>query len=170
MADKTTMPVQRDGRSLRRWDPFEMLEELQEELGRFWGEARPSATRPSLWTWRRPAATATTWAPRMDVFEKNGNLIVKAEIPGMKPEDIEVTLDEGDMIIRGERKAESEVKEESYYRMERSYGSFYRRLPLPAGIKPEHISATYANGVLEITIPKPIEQKPEPKKISVASK
>ena len=75
----------------------------------------------------------------MDIFEKDGALMVKAELPGVKKEEVTITLDDGDLVVRGERKAESEVKEEDYYRMERSYGSFYRRMPLPFEAKAEEI-------------------------------
>jgi HSP20 family protein len=103
----------------------------------------------------------------MDVFEQNGNLVVKAELPGVAKDDIHVTYDRGDLEIRGEKKAESEVKEENYYRSERSYGSFYRRMTLPFELKPEQISAEYKDGVLQVKIPKPAETKSEPRKIPV---
>jgi HSP20 family protein len=106
--------------------------------------------------------------PSTDVYEKDGNLVVKAELPGMKKEDIEVTLDQGDLVIRGERKAESEVTEEDYYRLERSYGSFYRRLPLGFHVTAEQIAASYHDGVLEVRIPKPKQEQPQAKKIPVA--
>ena len=104
----------------------------------------------------------------MDVFEKNGHLIVKAELPGVNKEDVKVEMDDGDLVIDGERKAESEVREQDYYRMERTYGSFHRRLPIPLDVKPEQIKATYSDGVLEIQIPKPARTSPEPKKINVS--
>jgi HSP20 family protein len=95
--------------------------------------------------------------------------VVKAELPGAKKEDIEVTLDQGDLVIRGQKKAETEVKEEHYYRMEQSYGSFYRRLALPFETTAEQIKATYAEGILEIRIPKPTtEVQPTPAPIAIS--
>lgn len=154
-AEPTAKPARRE--------PFDMFEAFQEEMERFMNRAWPwTMMRP----FRRPAA-ATAWAPKVDVFEKNGSLVVKAELPGIKKEDVQVTLDRGDLEVQGERKTETEVKEEDYYRMERSYGSFYRRLPLPFEVKPEQITANFADGVLEITIPKPAEEKPAAQKITV---
>ncbi len=108
------------------------------------------------------------WVPQMDVYEKDGKLVVKAELPGMKKEDVEVTVEEGDLVIKGERKTESEVKQEDYYRSERSYGSFYRRVPLPEGVDPEKATATYADGILEIDVPLPAKPKQTERKIPVA--
>jgi HSP20 family protein len=117
-----------------------------------------------------PTAVTRTaaWAPRADVFERNGNLVIKAELPGLKKEDIQVTFDNGNLTIQGERKEESEVKDEDYYRCERSYGSFFRRMTLPPGTEADKITATYADGVLEVQVPKAAETKPEAKKISVS--
>jgi HSP20 family protein len=148
-------------RRLRRWDPFEMLDELQEEMIRLWGQAWPLVPRPL----RRLAPSA--WAPTTDVYAHDNTLVVKTELPGMKKEDIEAALDQGDLVIRGERKVESEVKEENYYRLERSYGSFYRRVPLPFEVRAEQITASYNAGVLEIRIPKSAQEQPKKQKIAL---
>ena len=166
MAETTTVPAKRNSDIVRRWRPFELLDELQEEMARFWDEPWPVAFRPFRALWMRP----TTWMPRTDVFEKNGNIVIKTELPGIKPEDVEVTLEEGDLVIRGERKGEEEVTEENYYRMERTRGSFYRCIPLPEGVKPEQIQATFSNGVLEITVPRARTEKPAAHKIAVTTK
>lgn len=170
MTDKTNVPVKQEGKTLRRWDPFEGFQELQDVMARFWNETWPFAMRPSTWPAIHAPAAPTAYVPRMDVYEKNGNIVIKADLPGTKPEDVNVTVEDGDLIIQGERKAEKEVKEEDYYRMERSYGGFYRRQPLPEGITPDKIQATFANGVLEVTIPKPIEKKPAAQKIQINTK
>jgi HSP20 family protein len=104
----------------------------------------------------------------MDVFEKNGYLMIKAELPGVEKEDIKVEMVEGDLIVHGERKSESEVKESDYYRLERAYGSFHRRLPIPFEVKPEQVKANYKDGVLEIQIPRPTQPAPEPEKIAIS--
>ena len=105
--------------------------------------------------------------PRVDVFEREGNLVVKAELPGVKKEDIDLQITDGDLVLRAERREEHEVKEENWYRMERSSGSLYRRLPLPEGITAEGIQAALSDGVLEITIPKPKESEPQATKIAI---
>src|SRR5437667_2021377 len=130
MPEQTTMPMKREDTAPRRWDPFEMFETLQEEMDRFWRRPSPfwAGAVPSFF--RRGAGQGMAWAPRMDVFEKDNNLIVKADLPGLKNEDVQVELDDGGLVIRGKSKSETEAKEENYYRMERSVGTFYRRLPL----------------------------------------
>ena len=147
----------------RRWDPYDLFTQAQNELEQFWGGRWPSF-RPL----RRMAELPSTWSPRVDVFQQNGNLVVKAELPGMKKEDIDISVENGDLVVRGERKSEEKVEEKDYYRMERSYGSFYRRLPLPEGVTEEKIEATYADGVLEVKVPKPEAKELEPKKIAIS--
>jgi HSP20 family protein len=155
----------REERRPRRWDPFEMFDELQEEMARFWGQAFPLVPRPWSRPLRRMALAPSEWTPSVDVYERDNTLVVKAEVPGLKKEDIEVALDQGDLVIRGERKAESEVKEENYYRIERNYGSFYRRIPLPFEVQADQVSASYNDGVLEVRIPKPAQEQAQPQRI-----
>ena len=174
MAEQTTVPVKTTdgpkGEIARppRWDPIEMLENLQGEMSRLWGEAWPLGP----WTTRRPLRrlfqTPTAWAPRLDVYQKDGQLVVQAELPGLKKEDVQVAVEDGDLVIRGERRSESEVKEEDYYRLERSAGTFYRRLPLGGEVKAEQITARFADGVLEVTIPAPEPSKPAATAIPIA--
>ena len=168
MPEQTTMPMKREDTAPRRWDPFEMFETLQEEMDRFWRRPSPfwAGTVPSFL--RRGAGQGMAWAPRMDVYEKDNNLIVKADLPGLKNEDVQVELDDGGLVIRGTSTTESEAKEENYYRMERSVGTFYRRLPLPFEVKPDQIKATMRDGVLEVRVPRPAEKRAEAKKIPVA--
>jgi HSP20 family protein len=106
--------------------------------------------------------------PAIDMYEKEGSYIVKAEIPGMKEEDIDVSISGDRLAIKGEKKTEQEVNEDNYYRRERSYGSFTRYLDLPPDVEPENIEASYENGILEITVPKSSEVKA--KKIKVSAK
>jgi HSP20 family protein len=113
--------------------------------------------------WRRPG----TWLPEMDVFEKEGKLIVRTDIPGMTPENIEVTV-EGDVLtIKGHREEEKEVKEEDYYCSERATGEFFRSIRLPDGVTGEGVEARYDNGVLEVTVPKPAAAKAQSVKVPV---
>lgn len=103
----------------------------------------------------------------VDVFERGNRLIVKTDLPGMKKDQIEVSFMDGDLLIQGERKEEKEVKEENCYRMERAYGSFYRRIPLPFETDAKKIQARFDDGVLEIEIPKPLEMKTQPEKVKI---
>lgn len=165
MANSPEVPVKPNGSSTTRFDPVERFAQLQREVERLWADTWPFAMRP----FPRVASLTESYIPAIDVFEKNGNLVLKAELAGMSPEDIEITIEEGNLIVKGEKKAENEVKEKDYYRMERSYGSFCRTLALPEGIKPEDISAMYKDGVLEITMPRPAEKKSESTKIPIAN-
>jgi HSP20 family protein len=116
--------------------------------------------------WRRvPAVRA--WSPPLEVMEKENEYFVKAELPGMKKEEIDVSMVEDTLTIKGERKAEEEVKEENYQLCERCYGSFERSITLPKAIDAKRIAATYENGILEITLPKAPEAKPKKVEISV---
>jgi HSP20 family protein len=166
MATVTTELTKTNGQQAQRWEPLDVFEELETEMARFWQQ--PWLPMPRMLTRvpRFQERLAMAWRPTVDIFEKNGHLVVKAELPGVKKEDVSVTLDQGDLVISGERKVESEVKEEHVYRMERSYGSFYRRLPLPEEVLPEQIEATFKDGVLEVRFPKPKGQ-PKAQKIGL---
>jgi HSP20 family molecular chaperone IbpA len=95
----------------------------------------------------------TMWTPEVEMFTKNNELVVRADVPGLKKEDITIELTEEAMVLKGERKQEREEKREGYYQTERFYGSFYRALPLPGGVKIENAKAVVHDGVLEITVP-----------------
>ncbi len=104
--------------------------------------------------------TPTAWAPDVEMFEKNHTLFVRADVPGLKKEDITVEVTDENIVLHGERKHEKEEKGEGYYRSERTYGSFYRALSLPEGVKVEGAKATVHDGVLEITMPlEKVEEK-----------
>ena len=105
------------------------------------------------------------WAPKVESYRKNGTYVVKADLPGVEAKDIQVTLENGCLTIKGERKEEKEVKEKKVERREVFFGSFERCIPVPEGLKPEGIKAKYRDGVLEVTVP--VEGKNPPKKIEV---
>jgi len=149
----------RPGWGIRPWRPFpEELERRFEEI----------FSRPWLPTvWRRLPSEERGWTPPLEVFEKEDKFTVKAELPGMKREEIDVSVTGDTLTIKGERKAESEVKEEDYYCCERSYGSFFRSIDLPSAVDSKMIEASYENGILEITLPKAAEIKPKKIDISV---
>jgi HSP20 family protein len=157
----TTTPAKPEYRGLRLRDPFDFFEELREEMARLWGQ-RPLIPRTTF------RLAEGIWAPRTDVFEKNDHVHIKVELPGMSKDDVKVEMHDGDLVIQGERKAENEVREEDYYRMERSYGTFYRRFPIPFEVKPDQIQASCKEGVLEVQIPKPAKAAPAPTTISVS--
>ena len=100
-------------------------------------------------------AEMADWSPQVEISEREGQLIVRADLPGLSKDDVQVELRDDAILIRGQRKQEREEKREGYYRSERSYGSFYRQIPLPKGVKTENATATFRDGVLEITMPAP---------------
>ena len=125
--------------------------------------------QPSLpAVWRRIPTVEMGWAPAIEVFEKEDKFVVKAELSGMKEEDIDISVVGDTLTLKGERKAESEVKEEDYYCCERSYGSFSRSIAVPSNVDANKIEANYEDGVLEVSLPKAPEVKP--KKIAVSAK
>lgn len=137
--------------------PFRDLEEWERRFEDLLG-------RP---LWRLPI-DEKGWMPAVDVFEKDDRFVVKAELPGMKEDDIDVSVVGDTLSIKGEKKTETEVKDEDYYRCERSYGTFYRSIPLPSNIDANKIEASFDDGVLEVTLPK--SAKVKPKKITVSAK
>jgi HSP20 family protein len=109
----------------------------------------------------------TQWSPALDVYNEGGSTVIKAELPGVNKEDIDLSIDQGELVIRGERKSEERTEETNYVRMERSYGSFYRRLPLPKGVTEDDISATQADGVLEVRIRQPESERETTRRIPI---
>ena len=150
----------------RRWEPSSLFEDMQADLARLL-DGGPFGSFPFGRSLRRMPQLPGANLPRVDVFEREGNLVIKAELPGVKKEDIELQITDGDLVLRAERREEHEVKEENWYRMERSYGSLYRRLPMPEGVKADQIQATLTDGVLEVTIPKPQEKETQVQKIAI---
>jgi HSP20 family protein len=113
-------------------------------------------------TWRsdEPAAT-TTWSPAVDIFETEGEIVVKAELPGMDRKDITLNLERNVLTLKGERRFEKEAKDDNYHRIERSYGGFSRTFSIPATVDEEKIHAEYKEGVLKIVLPKKEQAKPK---------
>ncbi len=144
--------------SMIRWDPFRDLESLQENVNRLFQE---SMTRSP-----HEGPAVKTWAPPVDVISDEDKIVVKAEIPGMKKEDIEIGLTGDTLTIKGERKFEDEEKKECYVRSERAYGKFERSFTIGVPIEASEVKASYKDGVLEVTIPKAEEIRP--KKVEVA--
>ena len=151
----------RPRRGMARWSPFDMMEEMERRFEDIFGREFPAV-------WRGIPLEERGWAPAIDVFEKGDKFVVKAELPGMKEDDIDISVVGDTLRIKGEKKTETEVKEEDYYRSERSYGSFFRSIALPPTVDANKIQADYEDGVLEVTLPKRAEVKP--KKVAVTAK
>jgi HSP20 family protein len=144
---------------LTPWKPFE-FDRLRKEMDRVWDsffEGRPS----------RRTREEGEWLPSLDVSETKSDLVVKAELPGMEAKDIEISLNEGLLTIKGEKKQEREEKEEGYHLIERSYGTFTRSIRLPKDVQSDKIKASFKNGVLKVILPKSEEAKKKEIKIKV---
>jgi HSP20 family protein len=160
MAERqTAMTPARQERRLdttRPWDwgssPFRALQRMADQMDRMFDDFGFGHR------WARPAwreTRAEMWAPDIDVFQKNNEVTIRADLPGLKREDVSVDITEDSVSIQGERKVEREEEREGYYRSERSYGSFCRVIPLPEGAITDQAKANFHDGVLEITIPAP---------------
>jgi HSP20 family protein len=115
----------------------------------------------------KDAPAMMPFTARLDVYEKDNALVYKAELPGMRKEDVKVEIDADHLLITGEAKAQQKAEDHGYYRAERHYGSFYRRVPLPVGVDLEQISAKLSDGVLEVTIPRPADTKSAAKQVPI---
>jgi len=151
--------------TMQRWKPgrsllpaIEEMYGLQHRINDFWQN------------FSRNPLNGESWMPAIDIYEKDDSYVVKAEIPGIKEEDVDVSVFGERLTIKGEKKAETEVKEENYYRSERSYGSFIRSIDLPPNVDTETIEASYDDGILEISIPKTSVTEVASKKIPVSRK
>ena len=144
-----------------RWEPLRELGSLQNEMNRLFNTVFDAPAPGNGAAMRR-------WMPAMDLVETDGHFVLRADLPGMGEEDINIELEDGTLTVSGERKAEHESSNEGYYRVERAFGSFSRSLTLPKGIDPEGVSAKFDRGVLEVRIPKPEERKPRRIEISGA--
>ena len=146
--------------ALIRWEPVRELGTIQNEMNRLFNSFFDTPNPANGQTLRR-------WVPAMDLVETETDFILKADLPGMAESDVHIELEDNVLTISGDRKAEHEERKAGYYRVERSFGSFRRSLTLPEGIDPESVKATFRNGVLEVTVPKPAQQVPRKVQISV---
>ncbi|MBO0722987.1 MAG: Hsp20/alpha crystallin family protein [Blastocatellia bacterium] len=134
--------------------PFSMMNRFAEEMERIFDDFGLGHS----WFGQRAGSEsghAAMWSPQMEIFERGGQFIVRADLPGLSKEDVKVDITEDALTIQGERKHEHEEEREGFHRSERSYGSFYRCIPLPEGINAEEAKANFKDGVLEISIPAP---------------
>lgn len=140
--------------ALSRWSPWQDLYGMQREMDDFMRRMVGAFERP----WGGAAPTRSTWIPAVDVFSREGDLVVRAEVPGINPdEDVDISVQNGVLHIRGERRQEERGNGDGAYRIESSYGAFERSVLLPEGVSPDDISATYENGILEVVVPKAAE-------------
>jgi HSP20 family protein len=131
-----------------RWDPFrEMTQQTQSQINKLVDQ---------VWGGRQES-----WLPAIDVFDTKDAVVLKAELAGMNPDDIQIEVEDNVLTVKGERRFEEAVDEERYYRVERRFGSFQRSLALPQGVRAEDISASYEDGILTISVPKVEEEKPK---------
>jgi HSP20 family protein len=142
-----------------RWEPFRELAALQNEMGRWMGQLS-GAVPPGN-------GQSSTWLPTVDAWETDSELVLSFDLPGVSEEEIAVELEDNVLTVSGERERRSDHSSERFYRFERRYGAFSRSVTLPPGVQEESIKADYNDGVLEIRVPKPEEQKP--KRIKVGS-
>ena len=154
---KEVKKAEREKRDLMPWRAERDIEQLFENfLGR----------RPRLfWPWQTKETEFNT--PSVDLYEEKDDIVVKAELPGLERDNIEVNLSDNRLTIKGEKKQEEEVKKENYYRSERSYGSFIRTLELPREVQTDKVKAAFKNGVLEIRLPKTEEAKKKETKVRI---
>jgi HSP20 family protein len=141
-----------------RWEPLRELSTLQNEMNRLFGTVFDGPAPSSGGTLRR-------WMPAMDLIETADHFVLRADLPGMSEEDVNIEVEDRVLTVSGERKAENTESKDGYHRVERAFGAFSRSLTLPEGVNPEAVSASFDRGVLEVEIPKPEQRKP--RKISI---
>jgi HSP20 family protein len=157
-------------------NPFAMMRRMEDDLDRVFrtfGIPRlsaaftPARELEELLT-RTPVLTrAAQWSPQIEVFEREGNLVVNADLPGVKREDVEVNVDDDVLTIRGERRQEHRETDRGYLRTERNYGSFFRQIPLPSGVDPNRVEASFDDGVLQVVVPAPRNEQQRRRRIEI---
>jgi HSP20 family protein len=146
---------------MNRWEqPSRGATTLQEQINRVFGDVAARTGEES---------NLTPWAPAVDIYETEHELVVKADLPDMDPQDLDIRVENNILTIRGERKFENKINEENYLRVERAYGSFSRSFSLANSVKSDAIKADYQNGVLTLSIPKREEAKPKQIKVNVGT-
>ena len=141
---------------LRRWDPFSDMRRMQEAMDRMWRGAYPTAEEPDMERWSMP----------LDVCEEGDNILVEASLPGVKPEDIDITIEDNILTIKGATKTESERNGGEYLVRERRFGAFHRSLRLPNTVDTDRAAPSYEHGVLTITLPKAESKKAKQLKVA----
>jgi HSP20 family protein len=148
--------------SIIRWEPFRDLVSTQDRFNQLFDDTFARAFGD------QQEVSPRAWTPPVDTYETSDSLVLKAELPGINPEDVEICVEDSTLYLKGERKFEKEVKEENLYRVERSYGTFTRSFSVPNTIDADKVKAEYENGILTLTMPKREEAKPRTIKINVS--
>ena len=149
--------------AMTRFDPFRDLAVLQDRMNRLFADSYQGRDRDEA------LLNRGSWVPAVDIYEVEGGLVLKAELPDVSRDDIDVNVENNTLTLRGERKVDQTIKQEAFHRIERSYGSFVRQFSLPTTVDATKIAAEYKNGVLTITLPVREEAKPRSVKINVAA-
>lgn len=141
--------------NLVRWNPWGEMNALPHRLNHLFADSffQPGRSEDEL--------SLGTWHPVVDMYDEDDRIVIKAELPGMEKKDISVEVKDQVLTLRGERNHDNEVKEEKYYRRERTYGKFQRAFSLPADVNSDNITADFKDGLLKIEVPKPEKQKPK---------
>lgn len=151
-----------------QFSPFSLMRHLTEDLDRlFSGFGAENARLSPFGGGLTAISPVSGWSPRIDMFERDNKVILRADLPGLKKEDVNITVDDGILAIEGERKHEVEDAREGVYRSERSYGKFFRSIPLPEGIDADQVDARFTDGVLEISMPTPPRETGRGRKIEI---
>jgi HSP20 family protein len=146
--------------ALVRWDAARELDTLQGEMNRLFSTFFDTPTS-------RNGAANRRWIPAMDLVETDEHFVLRADLPGVTEDAVNIEVERDVLTISGERKTEHEAKKDGYYRIERSTGGFSRSLTLPEGVEAEGVTASFTNGVLEVRIPKPVQAQPRRVQIAV---
>jgi HSP20 family protein len=146
--------------TMMRWDPFQDLRSAQDEMAQMSPMLAHALGLHAQQQGNGRAAT-TAWAPALDISERKDAYLVTVELPGLKPEDLDITMEDGLLTIQGERQFIAESSEQQFHRVERRYGAFRRAITLPAHVMAEGIQASFEDGVLQIMVPKAEEAKPK---------
>lgn len=158
MKETTTVPMELTQRTPEPFNPFGMMRRFTRDMERlfedFQGFGFPNFSRTDFLPFRMEFENVG-WIPQIEVLQNNGQFMVRADLPGLTKDDVNIEVTDNFLTISGERKEEKEEKREGFYRTERRYGSFYRQIPLPEGAKTENAMATFNNGVLEVTMQLP---------------
>jgi HSP20 family protein len=143
---------------MRAWDPFDEMRTMQRDMDRLFDRFLGSERTGEV-------GRLGLWMPSIESYAKEGKLFIKVELPGVDPKDLDVSITDRELVIKGERKAEKDEKEKDYTYREISYGSFERRFVIPEGVKTDDLKAAFTNGILEISVP--IPEVPKAKKIEI---
>ncbi len=153
--------------SVVKWSPMKELEEMRRDMERLFEDFfEPLPRRRRRW-WGKQAEGGVI-VPSIEMYDRKNEIVLRVEIPGVDKQDIDLTITENNLTIKGEIKREEEVKEEDFYASELSYGGFARSIPLPVEVDSTKATATYKNGILEIVLPKKEEAKPREIKVEVS--